>query len=130
MLGDFCAAVASDFLFPIEQQIAQGKRDKDERFSLVLMDLALQLGFYASEAERNFAEEGDVSREIVNELLKTVCNAHDWAQEHMRIVDWLAALLSCRWELEGASSRRLHEFITNYNDDVVDYLDIKRIGET
>ncbi len=130
MLGNFCVALANDLLKPIAQQIERGERHKDERFPLSMMDVTLRLGFYAAEAERAFAEEGEIPREIINELLRTICNAHYWAQETMRIVDWLAALLTRRWEYEGASSRRLHEFVSNYNDDVADYLDIRRTGET
>jgi tetratricopeptide (TPR) repeat protein len=130
LLGDFCRVLANDFLLPIDRQIARGERDEDERFPLSMMDVALRLGFYAAEAERVFAEEGDISRDVINEMLKTVCNSHGWAQDTMRIVDWLAALLSRRWELDGVRPGRLREFIRNFDDDVVDYLDIWRHGET
>ncbi|EIM72208.1 hypothetical protein A33O_20540 [Nitratireductor aquibiodomus RA22] len=130
LLGDFCMTLANDVFLPIEQQIARGERDEDERFPLSMMDVAIRLGFYAAEAERVFAEEGDISRDIINEMLKTVCNAHGWAQDTMRTVDWLAALLSRRWELEGARAERLREFIRNFDDDVVDYLDIWRRCDT
>lgn len=125
LLGDFCMEISDD-LIPLDQEIARGERDGDERFPLSMMDVALRLGFYAAGAERAFAENGDISREIINEMLKAVCNSHSWAQETMRIVDWLAALLSRRWELKGASPDRLREFIRNFDNDIVDYLDLGR----
>ncbi|MEZ5778552.1 MAG: HNH endonuclease [Paracoccaceae bacterium] len=126
MLDDFCITLANERLLPLGRQIEQGERDQGERFPLAMMDIALRLGFYAAEAERALVEDGDITREIINEMLMTVCNAHDWVRNVVRIVDWLAILLSRRWRFTGVNPDRLHEFVQNYDDDTIDYLDLER----
>jgi hypothetical protein len=63
-------------------------------------------------------------------MLRTICDANDWALNNMRIVEWLAILLTRQWGFQGASPMRLREFIRNYRDDVVDYFELTREGNT
>lgn len=126
LLREFSVSVADEVLRPIEAQIGRGDRAMDERFPLLMMDVALSLGFYAAQAEDAFFEEGDVPREIINAMLKTVCDAGDWPRNVMRVVDWLALLLSRRWEFEGVSPERLRTFVQNYDDDIEDWLELTR----
>jgi tetratricopeptide (TPR) repeat protein len=124
LLEEFCMALAEDLLVPLQKQIQEGTREAGELFPLAMMEVALRLGFYAAVAEREFPEQTDSPPEVIGEMLKAVCNAHEWAQNAMRTVDWLAALLTHRWKCQGAGRDRLRDFVKNYNDDVVDWLDI------
>jgi tetratricopeptide (TPR) repeat protein len=128
ILGEFCIAIKNERTLRLNEQIEKRDSDSEESFPLVVLDWALRLGFFASEAERLFPTEGDITDEVINELLLTVCTAHPWARSELRFIDWLSAYLTRRWSLVGASPNRLHEFIQNYDDDVVDYLDLSRIG--
>lgn len=129
LLGDFCLMMGDDVLVVVGTQLSNGKRDPDEAFPLSMIETALRLGLLVSEAEETLAQYGDISRDTIGEMLRTVCNAHGWAQDIMRVVDWFAALLTRRWGYQGASPERLQEFIKNYNDDIVDYFDLVRPGE-
>lgn len=115
-----------EYIKPINEQIKLGRRSTDDVFPLLMLDTALSLGFYAAEAERSYIEEGDISRDITNEMLLTVCNSHPWACDEMRISDWLSAFLTKQWKFKGADRKRLAEFVRNFRDDVVDHLDISR----
>ena len=90
----------------------------------MMADLALSLGYYVAEAERGLSDHGEIPEPLIGEMLRAVCNSHEWAQEVMRVVDWLSVLLTRRWGFEGAQRERLREFIKNYDEDIVDYLDL------
>ena len=126
LLGKFCAQLANDIIPPIKKQVAQGERDTDVRFPLLMMETAFSLGICVSEAEQSYIEDGDISRDVISNMLQIICNSHHWARETMRITDWLSVLLSKRWQFQGASSVRLKEFVQNFQDDVKDYLDLSR----
>ncbi|MBX9589243.1 MAG: tetratricopeptide repeat protein [Hyphomonadaceae bacterium] len=128
LLGEFCVSLSNDVLVVLGDQLSNGERDQDEKFPLAMIGTALQLGLLVAEAEQALKERGDISRDTIGEMLRTVCNAHAWAQNTMRVVDWLAALLTRRWGYEGSSPTRLREFIENYDNDVVDYFELTRRG--
>ena len=128
LLGSFCVSLGDDVLVVHGGQLSTGSRDKEDALPLVMMDTALRLGVLVAEAEHMCDQDGDISRDTISTLLHTVCETHKWAQHTMRVVDWLALLLTSRWGLQGASPARLREFIENYDDDVVDYLDLSRKG--
>ncbi len=95
-----------------------------------MIETALRLGLFVAEAEQTLDEYDDISRDTIEEMLRMVCNAHDWAQNIMRMIDWLSVFLTRRGRFQGASSSRLREFVKNYDDDVVDYLDLTREAGT
>lgn len=89
-----------------------------------MIDIALRLGFFASEAEQSMRGDSDIPRETISEMLQMVCKAHDWAQNTMRLVDWLGMLLTISWGFQGASAERLREFIINSKCGVDDYIEL------
>lgn len=130
LLGEFWVSLGNDVLVVLGGQLSNGERDQAEGFPLFMIETALRLGLLVAEAEQTLEEYGGISRDTIGEMLRTICNAHGWAQNTMRVVDWFAALLIRRWGYQGANSTRLREFIKNYDDDVVDYLDLTREGGT
>ena len=127
LLGKFLAQLAKDVIPPIKKQVTPSERDTDERFPfLMMMEAAFLLGICASEAEQSYIEDGDISRDVISNMLLIICNSPDWARETMRITDWLSALLSKRWQFQGASSARLEDFVQKSQGGVEDYLDISR----
>ncbi len=130
LLGEFCVSLGNDILVVFSAQLSKGERDQEEGFPLLMIDTALRLGLLVAKAEEMLDEYADISRDTIGEMLRTVCYAHDWAQNTMRVIDWFAALLTRRWCFQGASPARLREFIKNYDDDLVDYFDLTREGGT
>ena len=86
----------------------------------------MALGFYAAQGETILPDDDEGLHFIVGELLQIICNADPWIRMPMRAVDWLALLLTHGWKLKGADRDRLHAFVRNFDDDVIDYLDVKR----
>ncbi|RUX21599.1 hypothetical protein EOA13_36780 [Mesorhizobium sp. M7A.F.Ca.US.011.01.1.1] len=113
LLGAFCAMLGNEVVVVLGTQLANGERDRDEAFPLSMIESALRLGALASDAEQRRGDQGDIPRALIGEMLRTVCNAHSWAQDTMRIVDWFAALLTHRWAIKAetwhvcASSSRI-----------------------
>ena len=110
----------------IAGQIDTGVRDKDECFPISMLDITLRLGMLITKCENDLRMNGDVSDNTVGSILKTVCEAHEWAQDTMRMLDWTAVYLARRLQFTGIDIARIREFATNYRDDVVDYLDLVR----
>jgi tetratricopeptide (TPR) repeat protein len=129
-LGGFCITMREEIVGQLHDQVESGRRDEEEIFPLMMIDLALWLGLHVAEAERSLASCGEIHEALINEILRTVCNSHAWAQNVMRVVDWLSVLLTRRWRLQGASRERLWEFIKNFDDDIVDYLDLTPSSQT
>jgi tetratricopeptide (TPR) repeat protein len=123
-LGEFCIKMREEIVDELHDQIRLGGRDREEIFPLMMIDLALSLGFYVAQAEWNLASHGEVPEPLIGEMLRAVCNSDTWARKVLRVVDWLSALLTRRWRLRGASPERLWQFVKNFDDDVVDYLDL------
>lgn len=126
LLGSFCSEIEKEIINPFGQQFAEGQRDRDEMFPIMAMQVSARLGMLVAISEVELPKVGDISRDVVEEILITVCEAHEWAQDQMRLIDWLSAFLTRRWDLDGASRERVREFVQNYRDDVVDYLDLSR----
>ena len=124
-LKDRCMALWLESLEPLLQDVVDGRRPDDHSYPLVKMQTALSLGFYAAEMEVAFLEEPRLPRDPMSQLLKAVCDSDDWTRQVIRVVDWLAAMLTHRWKLEGGRSERLHEFVKNYDEGVVDWLDLR-----
>ena len=125
-LSQFCLSLSREVAAIFHEHFSNGRRDHEEGFPLAMIDIALHLGFLAAEAEQSLEKQGDISTETIGEMLRTVCNAHEWARNTMRLVDWLGLLLTRRWKFNGGSTARLREFIKNFDDDIVDYLDLTR----
>ena len=69
---------------------------------------------------------GDVADDAAGNILQIVCEAHEWAQDTMRMLDWTAIYLARRLQFKGIDTDRIREFPKNYKDDIVDYLDLSR----
>lgn len=125
-LGPFCMNLGNEVVAGIAGQIDAGVRDTDERFPILMIDVALRLGMLIAKCENDLRMNGDVADDTVGNILRTVCEAHEWAQNTMRILDWTAVYLARRLQFKGIDTARIREFATNYRDDVVDYLDLVR----
>lgn len=125
-LGPFCVSLRNEVVADMADQISAGVRDSDEYFPIVMIDVALQLGKLIAECEKDIRVSGDVAEGRIGDILNTVCAAHEWAQDIMRILDWTAIYLGRRLQLQGIDTVRIREFATNYRDGVVDYLDLFR----
>jgi len=111
-----------DTLRDVGKMGPDGKRDIDELFPFLTMDLILSLGFYA--AQGTDMRNGNSFREVVGTLLRIVCNSHDWEKANLRIVEWLSLLITLRWRLKGADTQRLRVFVKNFENDIEDWLDL------
>jgi tetratricopeptide (TPR) repeat protein len=125
-LGQFCLSLCNEVLVVFHEEFSNERRDPEEGFPLAMIDTALRLGFLACEAEQSLEQLGEIPRETIDVMLRTICDSHDWAQNTMRLIDWFGLLLTRRWGFQGGSPERLHGFIKNLNDDVVDYLELTR----
>lgn len=125
-LGAFCTSLGNERMAGVASQIDAGVRDREERFPIVMFGVALHLGILIAECENDIRRKGDVVNDTVRSILRTVCEAHEWAQHTMRILDWTAAYLSRRLQFKDIDTARLHEFATNYRDDIEDHLDLVR----
>ena len=125
-LAEFCVELGNETVMVIGNQVGAGTRDREELFPLMMVDTALRVGVLVAQGEFEFEKDGDISNETVGEILRLVCNAHDWTQNIMRMVDWLSVYLTRRWRVQGADVERLRAFVKNFEDDVEDYLDLAR----
>ena len=125
-LGPFCMNLGNKAVADIAGQIDAGVRDKDECFPVFTLNIALQLGVLIAECETELRKNGNVTDDTVGNILKAICEAHEWAQETMRMLDWTAVYLARRLQFKGIDTARIREFATNYRDDIVDYLDLVR----
>ena len=125
-LGPFCMNLGNEVVAGIAGQIDSGVRDSDERFPILMIDVALRLGMLIAECENDLRMNGDVADDTIGNILRTVCEAHEWAQNIMRTLDWTAVYLARRLQFKGIDTARIREFAANYRDDVVDYLDLVR----
>ena len=116
-LGPFCMNLGNEVVAGIAGQIDAGVRDTDERFPILMIDVALRLGVLIAKCENDLRMNGDVADDTVGNILRTVCEAHEWAQNTMRILDWTAVYLVRRLQFKGIDNARIHEFATNYRDD-------------
>ena len=91
-----------------------------------MVDTALRLALLVAQGEVDLEESGDISHETVGEILRVFCFAHNWAQNIMRVIDWLAVYLTRRWRFRGIDADRLRAFAANFDNDVEDYLDLAR----
>lgn len=107
-------------------QIKDGERHRDEIFPVTTIDMIFYIGFLIAQAEIEAQENGDISNETTGELLRVICEANDWSHEVMRLTDWASAYFTKRWKFKGITPNRLMEFVTNYKDDIVDYIDFER----
>jgi tetratricopeptide (TPR) repeat protein len=127
-VGQFCVSFYTDPLSAVAHQFAQGHRDRDEAFPLLIFRMSLQLGALVAGLEAAFEPLGaeDVPVKAIVDILDLVANSHEWAQEHMRLLDWIALLLHHRWRVLGAGQERLQEFVANLKDGVDDVLTLTR----
>ena len=125
-LGLFCINLRNERMAEIVAQIDTGVRGNDERFPIRMFDVALRLGRLIAECENGLRMNGDVVDATVGNILRTVCEAHEWAQDTMRILDWTAIYLARRLQFKGVDRARIREFAANYRDDIEDHLDLVR----
>ena len=125
-LIDFCVELRNESLVAIANQIDAGQREKDEAFPVLMVDIALRLGVLIAKGENEINKNGDVDHDTIGQILRLVCEAHEWAQDIMRVIDWAAVYLTRRLKFSGINAERIREFAKHYSDDVVDYLDLVR----
>ena len=125
-LIDFCVALGNETLVVIANQIDAGQRDKDEAFPVLMVDIALRLGVLIAQGENEIKKNGDVTHDTIGQILRLICEAHEWAQDIMRVIDWVAVYFTRRLKYSGVNAGRIREFAKNYSDDIVDYLDLVR----
>ena len=125
-LLNFCVELGNETVAVIIDQIQAGARDKDEVFPVSMVDTALSLGVLIALCEEEIKLKGDVDHNTIAQILRAVCEAHEWAQDIMKVTDWVAVYLSRRLRFSGIDAARIREFARNYSNDVVDYLDIVR----
>lgn len=125
-LTDICVELKTDIVTKIADQIENGARDKDEKFPVVMIDTALYFGVLIAQCENDMKQTGDVDRDVIGEILRMACEANNWAQTTMRVLDWVAVYLDRRLQFKEITVGRIHEFASNYRDDIEDYLDLVR----
>ena len=125
-LGPYCMTLGNKVVAELVGQIDASVRDSDESFPIIMLDVALRLGLLIAECENELRLYGDVAHDTIGRVLRTVCEAHVWARDTMRVLDWTAIYLARRLQFKDIDTNRIREFATNYRDDVVDYLDLAR----
>ncbi len=125
-LEGFCVELGNEIVPEFSNQVIGGHRQKDELFPIMMIDTALRLGVFISFCDEEIRIKGDVQKETLDHILRTVCEAHQWAQDTMKAIDWLAIYLTRKLQYREVKPERLREFAMNYRDDVVDYLDLVR----
>ncbi len=125
-LEELCAELKKNVIDPFGCAFAEGQRDRDELFPVMIIELSSRVGLLVARSEESFRQDGDVAEDIIDELVVAICQSHQWAQDQMRLVDWLAIFLTRRWKFSGVSPKRLHEFVQNFRDGVVDSLNLSR----
>jgi len=125
-LEGFCLDLEYSMTSELKKQINEGTRDRDDFFGVMMIDLIFYIGELIAQGEVDFEETSDIRRETINEFLRVICDAHDWAHEVMRLSDWLSVYFTKRWGFKEISPGRLQEFILNYRDGIDDYIDLKR----
>tara|TARA_R110000737_G_scaffold348199_1_gene381506 strand:+ start:45 stop:2480 length:2436 start_codon:yes stop_codon:yes gene_type:complete len=125
-LGIFVHDLAEKTMFPLMKQFESGNREASDRIPIKILSLILNLGKHIELVEIDFAEKGDVEHETVWALITFICEIDSLIHDTMRVTDWLAVYLTRRLSFKGIDSRRLNKFIWNYNNDVVDNIDLER----
>ena len=125
-LGVFCVKCSNETIADIARQINAGSRSSDEQFPIMVADFSMHLGILIAECENELRTKGDVEHDTLENVLRTVCEAHDWAQINMRVLDWTAVYFTRRLKFSGIDAARIGEFAKNYREDVEDYLDLVR----
>ena len=125
-LGAFCVKRGNETITEIANQIDAGTRSRDELFPIIMVNVALRLGVLIAECENDLRMNGDVVHDTLRKILRIVCETHDWAQNTMRVLDWVAVYLARRLQFSGIDAARIDEFAKNYSEDVEDHLDLVR----
>jgi hypothetical protein len=73
LLNSFCISTGNDILLILGKQLSDGHRDKDEMFPMLMLDTVLRLGVHVAEVEETIDEGGEVSRDVIGAMLRTVC---------------------------------------------------------
>jgi len=125
-LGVFCIKFSNETIADIARQIKSGSRSSDELFPIMVADFSMRLGILIAECENELGTKGDVEQDTLGNVLRTVCEANDWVQINMRVLDWTAVYFTRRLKFSGIDAARIEEFARNYREDVEDYLDLAR----
>lgn len=125
-LKEFFSSLYESNFKKIGDQIYNGQRRQDELFPFLMVNLMSNLGMLIAQGETDYTTTGDISHDTTGGLLSITCEAHEWAHDVMRLTDWLSIYFTRRWEYKGINADRLRNFVKNYQDDVVDYLDLER----
>jgi hypothetical protein len=125
-LAPFATELANRTVVPLGDQVRGGARPPDDIVPITLLDSVLRLAFLIAQAEFDYEENGDISRETTGDILKLVCNADPWAQNVMRLTDWLSVYLTRRWDFRGAEPERVREFVRNFDAGAHDHLELAR----
>ena len=125
-LGTFCVKCGNETITEIANQIDAGTRSRDELSPIFMVDVALRLGVLIAECENDLRMNGDVAHDTLRKILRIVCKVHDWAQNTMRVLDWVAVYLARRLQFSGIDAARISELAKNDSEEVEDYLDLVR----
>ena len=125
-LGTFSVKCRNETIAVIASQVDAGTRSRDELFPVLVVDIALRLGILIAECENDLRINSDVGHDTLREILRIVCEAHDWAQHKMRVFDWVAVYFTRRLKFSGIDADRIGEFAKNYREDIEDNLDLVR----
>lgn len=125
-LNGFFSLLYDSTFKKIGEQIHNGLRNQDELFPFLMVNLMSNIGMLIAQGEADYTHTGDISPDTTGGLLRVACEANDWAHEVMRLTDWLSIYFSRRWDYKGIDAYRIREFVKNYQEDVVDYLDLAR----
>ncbi len=127
-LGTFSVKCHNETITVIASQVDAGTRSRDELFPVSVVDIALRLGILIAECENDLRVNNDVGHDTLREILRIVCEAHDWAQHKMRVFDWVAVYFTRRLKFSGIDAARIGEFAKNYREDIEDNLDFVRLS--
>ena len=68
------------------------------------------LGMVIADCDNDLRVNGDVADDAAGNILQIVCEAHEWAQDTMRMLDWTAIYLARRLQFKGIDTDRIREF--------------------
>ncbi len=119
-LGTLVNDLAKKTMLPLMKQADSGKLEKSDCFLIKILSLILNLGKHIELVEIDFVKKGYVEHETVSPLLTFICETDSMMPGNTRLTDWLAVYFTRRLGFKGVDSRRVKEFVWNYNNDIVD----------
>ncbi len=122
LTGDWAVATAEKMLIPFADRAVS----LEEKMGCMILNIPLQLAFLVQEIETSRNVDGDPETGLVGELLAFCCAVDARSRTMFRLADWFAAYMTRELGVVGLTADRVREFMTNYDDDVHDELDLER----